>query len=168
VKPYDLDKILATWSVRNRKIIKYGYLTLCLLNRLPRISTSRDDLLGNITQDSLFDKQVDDLWETISPQYDFAVEKTHTYLNWRYGDPRSGKYTIFQLKKRGNFSAILSYQSHTVLKPLRVGYIVDLFAVHEEEAVFPLLSKAIRFFSRRKTLTFLLLWPPIEIRWAES
>jgi len=41
-----------------------------------------------------FDDRTDALWEAAKAQFDFAVIRTQDYLNWRYADPRSGRFEL--------------------------------------------------------------------------
>jgi hypothetical protein len=38
-----------------------------------------------------FDERVDPLWEAFASRFDFAVERSVEYLNWRYCDPAGGR-----------------------------------------------------------------------------
>jgi hypothetical protein len=37
-----------------------------------------------------FDERVDNLWNEVAPQFDYALERTAPYLNWRYHAPGAG------------------------------------------------------------------------------
>jgi hypothetical protein len=41
-----------------------------------------------------FDDRADALWDAASPQFRLLVARRHAYLNWRYADPRAGRFTI--------------------------------------------------------------------------
>ena len=41
-----------------------------------------------------FDGRVDALWRAASAQFDFAVVRTASYLNWRYCDRRAGPFVV--------------------------------------------------------------------------
>jgi hypothetical protein len=71
-----------------------------------------------------FDKRADLLWERAAPQFRAACVRRHEYLNWRYADPRAGRYAIRVAEQD---SELLGY----VVSKLSFGkgYISDLFAL---------------------------------------
>ena len=36
------------------------------------------------------------MWDDVKDGYNFILEKTSGYLNWRYLDPRGGEHVAFQ------------------------------------------------------------------------
>jgi GNAT superfamily N-acetyltransferase len=49
---------------------------------------------GELVDLDRFDDRTDALWEAAKPEFDFAVARTQDYLNWRYRDPRSGRFEL--------------------------------------------------------------------------
>ena len=41
-----------------------------------------------------FDERIDALWDAASKQFRLIVARRASYLNWRYADPRAGRYAI--------------------------------------------------------------------------
>ena len=57
------------------------------------VRTSRPtEFPGVIENLDSFDQLTDGLWETARTHFDFAIERTAAYLNWRYIDPRAGRF----------------------------------------------------------------------------
>jgi len=52
---------------------------------------------GEILELSRFDERVDLLWERLRPDLKMAIQRTSTYLNWRYSDCPSVNYLSFGL-----------------------------------------------------------------------
>jgi hypothetical protein len=51
-----------------------------------------------------FGAEVDALWREAASQFEFIGLRTASYLTWRYGDPRSGKFTVRQLWEDGRLA----------------------------------------------------------------
>jgi hypothetical protein len=71
-----------------------------------------------------FDDRIDTFWQRAAAPFDFIVERTADYLNWRYADPRAGIFAI-RVAEQGN--ELLGY---SVLRLSHDrGYIADLLAL---------------------------------------
>jgi hypothetical protein len=49
---------------------------------------------GRVEALERFDDRTDAVWEAAKQEFDFSIERTQDYLNWRYADPRAGRFTI--------------------------------------------------------------------------
>lgn len=49
---------------------------------------------GHLVDLEEFDDDTDAVWEAAKSQFDFAVRRTQDYLNWRYVDPRAGRFEV--------------------------------------------------------------------------
>ena len=47
---------------------------------------------GEIVDLRQFDDRTDAVWDAVKPELDFAIARTQDYLNWRYLDPRAGRF----------------------------------------------------------------------------
>jgi GNAT superfamily N-acetyltransferase len=47
-----------------------------------------------IREVAAFDDRIEDFWRAASQPFDVAVVRSREYLNWRYADPRAGRFTI--------------------------------------------------------------------------
>jgi GNAT superfamily N-acetyltransferase len=70
-----------------------------------------------------FDQRFDELWHEAAPDFDLAVVRDSTHLNWRYADRRAGYFHIITAERNG---ALLGYAVAKVSQG--VGYIADMLA----------------------------------------
>lgn len=47
---------------------------------------------GEVRDLPRFDDRTDAVWELAKPWFDFSLARTQDYMNWRYADPRSGRF----------------------------------------------------------------------------
>jgi hypothetical protein len=101
----------------------------------------------SIKKVSSFDDRIDVFWEEVKGSYDFIVEKSREYLNWRYCDIRGGDYKVYLAEE---LSSILGYIVLRINKidPLhQVGYIMEVLALRDREDVaMELFGKAMKYF----------------------
>lgn len=69
-------------------------LTEAMRARLPRRSNGALTFAGQIVDLDRFDDRTDGVWNEARTHFEFAVERTQDYLNWRYADPRAGRFDI--------------------------------------------------------------------------
>jgi len=130
---------------------KYGYQ---LLKNLMKIrNTFSPGELGKLGSIEIVDApnfcpQIDTFWGKVRGHYNYALERNSLYLNWRYTDPRAGKfvikqavegdqilgYVILESKKEGGYSE---------------GYISDLLASpNRDDVADTLMAEACSYFDR--------------------
>ena len=75
-----------------------------------------------------FDPRIDEFIEKVNEGNDFIINRSREYLNWRYCDPRGGKYNVQIIEEDDQ---ILGYEVLRInkLKEYYTGFIVDLLAV---------------------------------------
>jgi hypothetical protein len=66
---------------------------------------------GHVEPLDRFDDRTDAVWEAAKSQFEFAIARTQDYLNWRYADPRAGR---FELRAAVEGDQLIGY---SVLKP---------------------------------------------------
>ncbi len=82
---------------------------------------------GTVEPLERFDERTDALWERVKPSFEFAVSREQSYLNWRYADPRAGRFRIWAAIRDGR---VVGY---SVTKPGGTrGAIVDLLVDPDE------------------------------------
>jgi hypothetical protein len=92
-----------------------------------------------IAEVNSFDERADELWGVASEQFRFAVERSASYLNWRYADRRGGDYTTLAAVQGDRWLGYVVTRSHE-----RTGYIADLFVLPDmDEVVDDLISSAL-------------------------
>ena len=104
----------------------------------------------SITEIQSFDSRIDIFWDKIQNEHDFIFMKNQSYLNWRYFDPRGGKYLVKILEKDDEIIGyiVLSTKSK---QEYPEGYIVELLSLSEyRNAKNILIIDAIKYFKQNK------------------
>jgi hypothetical protein len=156
--PYSLERMARIRDVNihlqmsptdNVLIKKYGFYSIKILNKLKpsRKSFSGFNYRFEVSEIFRFDENYSIFWDRVKAYYKFIVFRDKDYMNWRYCDPRGGKY-IIKMAKAGEL--VLGY---IVLRINRydenypVGYIVDLLVSPDHQDVaFKLVEEGIRYF----------------------
>jgi len=146
---HDVDLHLRKQPVKYAFIYKYGFHLIKLANqsrntlRLYRPS-SCDFHIGKMTQ---FDERIESFWEEIKDHYNFIVERSREYLNWRYCDHRGGDYLvkIAQTDAKILGYMVLRINKHQIDYP--IGYIVDLLTLPNRlDVTNALVEDAVNYF----------------------
>ncbi len=91
-----------------------------------------------------FDERIDDFWKEASRELKITKVKDHTYLNWRFADYPTRRYSIWLAKR---VEKIVGYVVFRVEEKegLRHGHIVDfLTGANDAEALSCLIERAIQ------------------------
>ncbi len=128
IKPLRLLPLLRQVSFRSLPKAATGGWTvagraICRLTRGRKISTSPAISFRRIRE---FDSRFDELFERFAAQYDFIIVRDSQYLNWRYADCPSDKYTVFAAENNGRLFG-MAVVSTEMIKAER-GHIVELMA----------------------------------------
>jgi hypothetical protein len=144
----DIDLHLQKMSVNNSLIKKIGFQIVktfynmknVIVNQNPRAPTS-------VVGIDSFDHRVNVLWEEVSDQYDFIVERRMDYLNWRFCDLHGGSYIVKQAEDDEHVLGYIVLRVNRYREDYPVGIIVDL-VVHpgRPDVVEALVADAIRVF----------------------
>lgn len=64
-----------------------------------------------------FDERFDELWQRVRGAYGIAIERTATYLNWRYADNPDGEHRAYAVSRRGRLLGwgVFRKQGHRLL-----------------------------------------------------
>jgi hypothetical protein len=88
-----------------------------------------------------FDHHIDGFFEEAARPFDFIIARTKDYLNWRYADPRAGRFAI-RVAEQGD--ELLGYAVGRVSHGK--GYIADLLALPDRlDVVEALVNDAARY-----------------------
>lgn len=93
-----------------------------------RQSKQKFSLPGNsmhFTPVSRFGPEADQLWETCRSEYNFCVERTSTYLNWKYVDQPHISYNRFYAYKNDRLAGLIVFRVCQPPEP-RLGVIAEL------------------------------------------
>ena len=143
IRMHDIDMHLRLRPTKYAKFKKYGFQLLKFYNThafaIPSLTSSADD--SHICEIKRFDNRVNTFWNEIKNHYNFIMERTKDYLNWRYCDPRGGNYIVKIAEKKGD---ILGYSITRINKyeiEYPTGYIVDIITLPNRFDVFNILVK---------------------------
>jgi hypothetical protein len=142
VRIRDVRLHLTMRPMENAAILSSIHSVLKNLNRIIRAlkfsSKPKDDF--EVIQIQSFDDNNDTFWEEIKPQYNFILDKSSKFLNWRYCDSRAGNFIIKKAVKDGK---VLGYIVTELVKDEKYneGFIVDLLALTERLDVADALLK---------------------------
>lgn len=85
-----------------------------------------------------FDKRFDDLWETLSPQFECAVVRDSSYLNWKYIEQPGQNYLSLSFEDFDDNLcgyAVVKIQEPSNTYAYRRATVIDLLAPFSEEAI---------------------------------
>lgn len=124
-------------------------LVYLISNRLYRMLYSISGMMSQkrfeIERVYSFDKGYDRFWSKVSQRYGIIGIRDSAYLNWRYVQHSKKGYAIFRSIRDGEV------QGYIILKVLdidpgeRVGFIVDLLAIDNEDLIGGLLTAGITY-----------------------
>ena len=128
-------------------ITKLGYKGVSIISRISNPERHEKADTVKVTQIEKFTKTADNLWDKLSPSYDFIIKRNTDYLNWRYLDPRSGEYRVTQATEGDDVLGYIVTRINRYRSDYPVGYIVDLVALPgRNDAVDALVKDAQRHF----------------------
>ena len=102
-----------------------------------------------------FDERIDRLWEEASRSFGFIPERNADFLNWRYCDPRAGRFTALLAEGGGRALGYAVLQvSHGR------GYLADLLVLPERlDVLDSLLAEATGYFEEAG-VPIVVAWSP--------
>jgi hypothetical protein len=141
---------------------KYAF---CLLKGLKKISSAPTRTIqnekskeANIRDIDRFDEGIDSFWNNAKDGYSFIVERSREYLNWRYCDPRGGKYIVKQMIEQDSVIGYIVLRINRYVKDYPTGSIVDLLTLPNRlDAADLLIREAIDYFDE-KNINIIRCW----------
>jgi hypothetical protein len=127
---YDVGLHIQMTGIKEKWRMKAKHYLNKLSTLMQPTTQKKADSKLEILDIEYFDERIDDFWNLVRDKYDFIVERTRDFLNWRYCDPRGGKYRV-RLAVESGQPLGFSVLRVTRLKKYPVGYIVDLLALPE-------------------------------------
>jgi GNAT superfamily N-acetyltransferase len=145
----DIHLHLKKWPTDRPWLIKVGFYVLKIYNDLRNVISGyeppRRDL--NILEIDSFDSRIEDFWKKISKNYNFIMELSRNYLNWRYCDPRGGKFIVKQAEDDGQIVGYSVIRINNYREDYPVGYFVDLLTLpHRLDVTDALVADAVKYF----------------------
>ena len=152
IAPYvmikDIDLHIEKMPVDDAWLKKLGYRTLKTLNKIEnQLATIPMNDHITIEKREQLEPEFDVFWDQISKEYDYIGVRNRKYLNWRYGDPRAGNYTMYLTREDNEILGYIVLCINSYMEDYPVGFIVDLLTRQEDvDASYPLLDEAMRYF----------------------
>lgn len=148
----NIDKQLEALPLKHGFLMKIGYTVSKIANKISNIT------IGNTVSDNLkislidtFDGRITGFWNELAGHYCFIVERNQRYLNWRYCDPRIGKYVVKIVEDDSKIIGYSVVRINSYVGEYPIGYIVDLLALPGRlDAAYALAADAVRYFDENK------------------
>jgi hypothetical protein len=121
--------------------LKYGYLGAKALSKLEPKKIIKKQSEFKIIEITRFGVEINRFWEEVKEGYDFIVEKTMDYLNWRYCDPRGGIYKVLLAKDESQVIGFIVYKINRYREDYPVGFIMEVLALPDRRDVVDALIK---------------------------
>lgn len=148
-------------SLNHSMVYQTGIHFLKVLNRIkPGRYFLRNKFEWKTADSHTFDDRFDNFWSKISEAYDYILVRDQTFLKWRYGDQRGGKYHVKIVQDGSELLgyAVLRVNQHKPNYP--VGYIVDLLALPDSSGVVESLANASLAFFMNAGVNEVQCWVP--------
>jgi hypothetical protein len=131
------------WALRGGAILR----RLCCVKRVkaaPSLAASSRKFV--ITPVQSFGKELDTLWNLVSPNFDGIIKRDHVYLNWKYVQQPHIQYRRYLARRNGSLCGYVIVREGSPPEP-RIGIIADLFVAPDDHAtIFALIDHAITEF----------------------
>ena len=143
----DVSEHLDRASVKNKWLIKIGIYYLKFINNILSSYVSNKENDVTLSTVDKFDENFDKFWGKVKCEYDFIIEGSKEYMNWRYTDKRGGNYRI---TIAFDDNEIVGYLVTRIIKykpDYYEGFIVDFLALFgRNDVVEKMILDAIRYF----------------------
>jgi hypothetical protein len=149
IRIQNADEYLNKNPINNKFIKKMGYTALRGANKLESRLYRKPETRGSfkIKQINIFDNSIDEFWERIKDDYDFILERKKNNLNWRYFDPRAGRFRVLQTEEDGKVVGYSVLRINRYWVDNLKGFIVDLLAAPGRlDIVDALITEAVAYF----------------------
>jgi hypothetical protein len=154
VKIKDVDKFLHYLGKKKHfdfrhSLTKYGIIFLKTINNMGQLFSSRVRPKSDFTLNEIiiFHNGINQFWHEIKDDYDFIVEKSMSYLNWRYCDIRGGSYSVWVAEDNGHILGYMVLKINRIDPEHPIGYIIEILALRDrEDVVHALVNQAEKYF----------------------
>jgi hypothetical protein len=160
VRIQDFDRFLRrikreyTWQ--RTLMYKLGFIFLKTLNGVQRKLSSGVSRSGIFSIEKImsFDDKIDDFWKNIKDDYDFIVEKSKDYLNYRFCDKRAGTYDVWQATENDAVIGYMVLRVNRVIAENPVGLLMEVLALKNRlDVVDSFLDLAEKYFDEKSVNT---------------
>lgn len=91
-----------------------------------------------------FKEDADELWNSLSKEFNIALIRNKEYLNWRYASRPGSCYEAFTIKDKSEYLGYIILECKG-----REGFIVDLLAKKDDRVLFELLDFSLGYFKTK-------------------
>lgn len=148
VKIKDINLHLQMTGSEDEWLKKLGFIAMNAYSSLQVYKSTKYDKKYMVSEIDHFSTDILVFWEKIEKHFKFIVEKSASYLNWRYCDPRGGKYVIQKATLNNSIIGFVVLRINSYRK-YKTGYIVELLIDPEHyDAAYSLLESAIDYFEK--------------------
>lgn len=151
VRINDVNFQLRMMPTKYAWIKKYGFRLIKLYNKFRNALRRFPSLDQNFTISEIqsFDDRINIFWNEVKGYYNFIVERSKTYLNWRYCDIRSGNYIVRQVEDESEILGYSVLRINRYLEEYPVGYIVDMLTLPDRfDIIEALVEDAVTYFNK--------------------
>jgi GNAT superfamily N-acetyltransferase len=149
IRIHDIDLHFKMYQSKYSWLKKYVFYLIKFFNKLnSALSVShKSEQTFRIYEIANFDDRINVFWDEVKNYYNFIVEKSKDYLNWRYCDLRGGNYIIRIAEVEGIILGYSVLRINRYREEYPVGYIVDLLTLpHRLDVADALVKDAIEYF----------------------
>lgn len=159
-RPFSLATALSRFRPRRGQSLQHAARSLRLLTQGLRGPgrngvTPAEARSWSVRAVETFDDRIDPFWDEARSAFDYVMTRDAAYLNWRYCDPRAGKYTVF-LAEEGR--SLLGYAAVQVSRER--GFLSDALVLPERLDVLDALVGAALGHLREAGVDLALAWLP--------
>ena len=146
----DLDTHLNKVPMKNKAFIKTAYLVAEAFNKASNvIRKDADKVSVDLKEISRFNVEHDHFWDNIKQDYDFILDRTSEYLNWRYLDPRAGDFRVVQASDADGLHGFCVTRINRYREDYPIGFIVDLLVKNRQPHILDqLITNALEHFTQ--------------------
>lgn len=152
VRIIDIDLHLKMMPTDSNFIAATGYRGAKFLNELSlKIRAPIKRGTFKIVDVVSFGDEVEAFWGEVSKAYDFIIERRSAFLNWKYFDPRVGRFKVRKaIDASGKLLGYCVSRVNKYLLEYPLGYIVDLLALPGRlDVIDALVGDAVADFDRQ-------------------
>jgi hypothetical protein len=135
----NVNRYLEKKKVENKYLYQIKYSVQKFLSDLRNQPSNHVDF--EIVNISNFSERIQVFWDSIKTRYDFAFVLSPEYLNWRYCDPRAGKYEVYSAEKESEILGFIVTRVNRIDIENPRGFIVELLVASGRSDVAKALLK---------------------------
>ena len=150
VRIADVDKHFTKIPMKNEAFIKTAYRVAEAFNKASSVIRKDSDKVPvDLKEISHFNVEYDHFWDNVKQDYDFILDRTCEYLNWRYLAPRAGDFRVVQASDDDGLQGFCVTRINMYREDYPIGFIVDLLVKNRQpEIMDQLITNALEHFTQ--------------------